>query len=172
MKDVPGRTRDSATTDSGEVPEPRRCVDRTIHVFALRLHTRECKEYLDPPARLGCRGRYAVVPPNVLLDTSQITDTIEKRVSASTKPAPSSMEASDEVAKTHPSTSGVLHAFNERITVRRRSSYSGCPRVQGVYTLEVTRWENDRRVLTFGVSSQYFNRLGLRCTKRTACIHC
>jgi hypothetical protein len=112
------------------------------------------------------------VPPNVLLDTPQITDAIEKRVNASTKPAPSLTEALGEVVKIHPSTYGVLHALNERITVRWRSPHSDCPRVQAMYTLEVTRRENDRGVLTFGVSSQYFNRLKLRCTRRTASIHC
>lgn len=82
------------------------------------------------------------------LDTPQVADAIQKGVSTFMETVPSLMRALDEVAKIHPFISGELRLFNERIKVyvTGRSPVAVLA-FKAVYTLEVKRRENDRRVL-------------------------
>lgn len=96
-------------------------------------------------------GEQAVVntlatPTMALVDTLQITDAIEKGVNVFMETVPVLMKALDEVAKVHPFISGtgepVLHMqtlINGRLVAVLA--------FKAVYTLEVKRRSNDKRVI-------------------------
>ena len=86
------------------------------------------------------------VPIEVLANTPQIADAIEKSVNTFMEAVPTLMKALDEVAKVHPFISGMCE-----------SVLSTCASIDGslvavlafkaVYTLEVKRRSNDKRVI-------------------------
>ena len=91
-----------------------------------------------------------VVPANALANTPQIADAIEKGVNTFMEAVPALMKALDEVAKIHPFISGMFE-----------SVLSACASVddflvavlafKAVYTLEVKRRGNDKRVIALYV---------------------
>ena len=82
-----------------------------------------------------------------MLDTTQIADTIEKGVNTFMEAVPSLMKALDEVAKVHPFISGECCPFDKRIKASWRVHTVAVLAFKAVYTLEVKRRENDRRIL-------------------------
>jgi hypothetical protein len=82
-----------------------------------------------------------------VLDTSQIADVMEKGVNTFMEAVPSLMKALDEVAKIHPFISGELHRSDEDQSINGGKHTVAVLAFKAVYTLEVTRRENDRRIL-------------------------
>ena len=96
-------------------------------------------------------GEQAVVntlatPTMALVDTLQITDAIEKGVNVFMETVPVLMKALDEVAKVHPFISGTGEpALHMQTLINGR--LVAVLAFKAVYTLEVKRRSNDKRVI-------------------------
>jgi len=86
------------------------------------------------------------VPAKALANTPQIADAIEKGVNTFMEAVPALMKALDEVAKVHPFISGM-----DQSTLTIRVLIDDFPvavlAFKAVYTLEVKRRNNDKRVI-------------------------
>ena len=100
-------------------------------------------------------GQQAVVttlaaPAQALVNTTQIADTIEKGVNAFMEAVPVLMKALDEVAKVHPFISGMDGSALE-MQVLTDGLLVAVLAFKAVYTLELKRRSNDKRVIALYV---------------------
>ena len=90
------------------------------------------------------------VPAKALIDAPRIADTIEKGINAFTEAVPVLMKALDEVAKVHPFISGMNKSPSDTRTLIDDLPVAVLA-FKAVYTLELKRRSNDKRVIALYV---------------------
>ena len=86
-------------------------------------------------------------PMKALLDVSQVANVIEKGVNTFMEAVPVLVKMLDEVAKVHPFISGELRPSTSGSKCDRGMRTVAVIAFKAVYTLEVIRQENDKKIL-------------------------
>ena len=127
------------------------------------------------------------VPTKALMDMPQIAETIQKGVDTFMEAVPILMKVLDEVARIHPFISGADPSLSWRgVSNGHRPHAVAVLAFKAVYTLEIKRRGNDKRVLVLYVEyvASNFNRApalqfqnerydgGSRAVRFTLLFHC
>ena len=129
-------------------------VGTSIVSVPQRLPADVCEETVQNVVTLSA-GQQAVVdtlaaPAKALVDTPQIADTIEKGINAFMEAVPVLMKALDEVAKVHPFISGMIKSASGAGALTDDFLVAVLA-FKAVYTLELKRRSNDKRVIALYV---------------------
>ena len=157
--DVPRHSevmREAHNVTNVEFPQPRgverflSSVGRLTLSIQRRLHADINKEIVEEKVTLS-EGHQVVLstfaaPTMLLLDTPQIADGIEQGVNAFMETVPVLMKALDEVARIHPFIGGMDESVTDT-QVLIGDLPGAVAAFKAVYVLEVTRRNNDQRVI-------------------------